>query len=197
MKPQHWRAADGTRMTLRPMLKSDAPLLKESLGQLSRESRRNRFFSAAREVSDEMVHRLTHFDSATEFALVVVRKEKGKEIPLAGGRFVHESDGRRCEFSLLIGDAWQGQRIGHRILRVLIREAARRGLREMEGYVLADNQAMLRLARTPKWSSIFKVMLTKGSLSLVPVHCSSRPSSRRGAINTSAERYWLLMGESK
>ena len=148
MKPQHWRAADGTRMTLRPMLKSDAPLLKESLGQLSRESRRNRFFSAAREVSDEMVHRLTHFDSATEFALVVVRKEKGKEIPLAGGRFVHESDGRRCEFSLLIGDAWQGQRIGHRILRVLIREAARRGLREMEGYVLADNQSMLRLART-------------------------------------------------
>ncbi len=148
MKPQHWRAADGTRMTLRPMLKSDAPLLKESLGQLSRESRRNRFFSAAREVSDEMVHRLTHFDSATEFALVVVRKEKGKEIPLAGGRFVHESDGRRCEFSLLIGDAWQGQRIGHRILRVLVREAAWRGLREMEGYVLADNQAMLRLART-------------------------------------------------
>jgi len=148
MKPQHWRAADGTRMTLRPMLKSDAPLLKESLGQLSRESRRNRFFSSVREFSDEMVHRLTHFDTATEFALVVVRKEKGKEIPLAGGRFVHESDGRRCEFSLLIGDAWQGQRIGHRILRVLIREAARRGLYEMEGHVLADNQAMLRLART-------------------------------------------------
>lgn len=148
MKPQHWRAADGTRMTLRPMLKSDAPLLKESLGQLSRESRRNRFFSAAREVSDEMVHRLTHFDTATEFALVVVSKEKNKEIPLAGGRFVHESDGRRCEFSLLIGDAWQGQRIGHRILRVLIREASRRGLHEMEGHVLADNQAMLRLART-------------------------------------------------
>ncbi len=148
MKPQHWRAADGTRMTLRPMLKSDAPLLKESLGQLSRESRRNRFFSAAREVSDEMVHRLTHFDTATEFALVVVRKEKNKEIPLAGGRFVHEGDGRRCEFSLLIGDAWQGQRIGHRILRLLIRKASKRGLREMEGYVLADNQAMLRLARS-------------------------------------------------
>jgi acetyltransferase len=148
MKPQRWRAADGTRLTLRPMLKSDAPLLKESLGQLSRESRRNRFFSAVREFSDEMVHRLTHFDTATEFALVVVRKEKNKEIPLAGGRFVHEGDGRRCEFSLLIGDAWQGQRIGHRILRVLIREASQRGLREMEGHVLADNQAMLRLART-------------------------------------------------
>jgi len=148
MKPQRWRAADGTRLTLRPMLKSDAPLLKESLGQLSRESRRNRFFSAVREFSDEMVHRLTHFDTATEFALVVVLREKDKEIPLAGGRFVHEDDGRRCEFSLLIGDAWQGQRIGHRILRTLIHEAVRRGLREMEGHVLADNRAMLKLARS-------------------------------------------------
>jgi len=148
MKPQHWRAADGKQMTLRPMLKSDAPLVKESLGQLSRESRRNRFFSPIREFSDEMVRRLTDFDLAKEFALVVVFKENNKEIPLAGGRFVHESDGRRCEFSLLIGDSWQGQRIGHRILRVLIREASRRGLREMEGYVLADNQAMLKLARS-------------------------------------------------
>ena len=147
MKPQHWRAADGTRLTLRPMLKSDAPLVKESLGKLSSEARRNRFFSAVREFSDETVHRLTHFDTATEFALVVVRPEKGKEIPLAGGRFVHCDDGRRCEFSLLIGDPWQGQRIGHRILRTLIREAVRRGLRQMEGHVLADNRAMLKLAR--------------------------------------------------
>ena len=148
MKPQRWRAADGTRLMLRPMLKSDTPLLKEALGQLSRESRRNRFFSAVREFSDEMVNRLTHFDTATEFALVVVRTENDREIPLAGGRFVHEGDGQRCEFSLLIGDAWQGQRIGHRILRTLIREASRRGLREMEGHVLADNRAMLKLARS-------------------------------------------------
>ena len=148
MKPQNWRTANGTRMTLRPMLKSDAPLVKESLGQLSSESRRNRFFSPIREFSDEMVRRLTDFDTTNEFALVVVRKEKNKEIPLAGGRFVHEGDGRRCEFSLLITDVWQGQRIGHRILRVLIREAARRGLREMEGHVLADNRAMLKLARS-------------------------------------------------
>lgn len=147
MKPQHWRTTDGTRLALRPMLKSDAPLVKESLGKLSSESRRNRFFSAVREFSDETVRRMTHFDTATEFAVVVVRPEKGKEIPLAGGRFVHCDDGQRCEFSLLIGDPWQGQRIGHRILRTLIREAVRRGLRQMEGHVLADNRAMLKLAR--------------------------------------------------
>lgn len=147
MKPQHWRAANGTRLTMRPMLKSDAPLVKESLGQLSSEARRNRFFSAVREFSDETVRRLTDFDTATEFAVVVVRPEQGREIPVAGGRFVHCEDGRRCEFSVLIGDTWQGQGIGHRILRTLIREAARRGLRQMDGYVLADNRAMLKLAR--------------------------------------------------
>ncbi len=147
MKPQHWRSTDGTRLTLRPMLKSDAPLVKESLGRLSSETRRNRFFSAVREFSDETVRRLTDFDLASEFAVVVVRPDRGREIPIAGGRFVHCADGRRCEFSVLIGDPWQGQGLGHRILRTLIREAARRGLHQMDGYVLADNRAMLKLAR--------------------------------------------------
>lgn len=105
MKPQHWLASDGTRLILRPMLKCDAPLVKESLARLSGEARRNRFFSPVREFSDETVRRLTDFDIAKEFAVVVVRPENGREIPLAGGRFVHCDDGVRCEFSVLIGDA--------------------------------------------------------------------------------------------
>ena len=148
MKPKSWQTADGIRLTMRPMLKSDTPLVKESLGKLSSESRRNRFFGTVREFSDETVRRLTHFDTATEFALVIVRHERNKEIPLAGGRFVHDADGRHCEFSLLIGDSWQGQGIGHRLMRALIHEATRRGLSQMEGSVLADNRPMLKLART-------------------------------------------------
>ena len=46
-----------------------------------------------------------------------------------------------------IGDAWQGQGIGARLLRALIREAERRGLRSMVGHILLDNRPMLALAR--------------------------------------------------
>lgn len=145
---KRWRAPDGTELTMRPMRRSDAAQVKESLNRLSPETRRYRFFVTTREFSDEAARRLTDVDPRTEFALVVVRRADGREIPIAGGRIAHAGDdGKRCEFSLLIGDAWQGQGIGHRLLKRLIAEAVRRGLQEIFGLVHADNRPMLALAR--------------------------------------------------
>ena len=52
-----------------------------------------------------------------------------------------------CEFALIIGEAWQGQGIGRRLLRALIEEAESRGLRRMTSHILLDNRPMLALAR--------------------------------------------------
>jgi GNAT superfamily N-acetyltransferase len=138
------------------MRPSDAPQVKASLNKLSADARRSRFFASIAEFSDDAVHRLIDIDPAREYLLVVLRREEGAEIPIAGGRFVHENERPDCTFSLLIGDPWQGQGIGRRILKALIREASRRGLRRMHGHVLADNRPMLGLARaqrSPSWKA--------------------------------------------
>lgn len=134
------------------MRKSDAPLVKQSLNQLSANSRRNRFFASIAEFSDDAVEKLVVIRPQKEYLLVVVRHADGLEVPIGGGRFVHDEEGSGCSFSLLIGDAWQGQRIGRRILKALLREASRRRLRQMHGDVLSDNRPMLELARSLRFS---------------------------------------------
>ena len=149
---ESWQSLDGTRLEMRQMQPSDAPQVKASLNKLSADARRRRFFVSIAEFSDDAVHRLIDIDPAREYLLVVVRREEGAEIPIAGGRFVHENERPDCAFSLLIGDTWQGQGIGRRILKALIREASRRGLRRMHGQVLADNRPMLGLARAQRFT---------------------------------------------
>jgi acetyltransferase len=149
-----WQGTDGVRFEMRPMRRDDAPQVKESLNQLSAKTRRNRFFAAIAEFSDTAVSKLVDVDPRKEHLLVVVRRENGLEIPIAGGRFIQEGDGSDCSFSLLIGDPWQNQGIGRRLLKALLREAAQRGLKQMYGHVLADNQPMLRLARSLRFSAV-------------------------------------------
>ena len=142
-----WHALDGTLLEMRPMRPSDGPQVKVSLNKLSADARCSRFFASIAEFSDDAVHRLIDIDPAREYLLVVLRRDDNGEIPIAGGRFVLEDQRPECAFSLLIGDPWQGQGIGRRIIKALIREASRRGMRRMHGHVLADNRPMLALAR--------------------------------------------------
>ncbi|WP_291995415.1 GNAT family N-acetyltransferase [Candidatus Accumulibacter sp. ACC003] len=149
-----WQAADGSWLEMRPMRPDDEAGVKQSLNTLSAKARRNRFFGSIAEFSDAAVRRLVVVDLEKEYVLVVVRRagegegEGEGEVPIAGGRFVEDDEQAECSFSLLIGDAWQGQGIGRRLLKALVREASLRGLRTMRGDVLADNRAMLQLARS-------------------------------------------------
>ncbi|WP_313951070.1 GNAT family N-acetyltransferase [Accumulibacter sp.] len=147
-----WQAFDGTWLEMRQMRPSDGPQVKASLNKLSASARRSRFFAAIAEFSDEAVHQLVAVDPRKEYLLVVMRRENDIEIPIGGGRFVQQDDCPNCAFSLLVGDDWQGQGIGRRLLKSLVREASRRSLRTMYGHVLADNRPMLVLARSLRFA---------------------------------------------
>jgi RimJ/RimL family protein N-acetyltransferase len=51
-----------------------------------------------------------------------------------------------CEFAVTVADDWHGLGLASRLLRTLIASATARGLHCMEGYVLAANTPMRRLA---------------------------------------------------
>lgn len=140
-----WTAADGTPLHLRVARASDAPQVKVALHKLSPETRRNRFFSPMPGFSDDLVRRLTDVDRHREHLVLVLRREAGLDCPVAGGRFVILEDefSRHGEFALVVGDTWQGQGIGGRILGALVDEARRRDLAYLYGHVLADNARML------------------------------------------------------
>lgn len=145
--PIRWKSLNGKKFLLRLMRPDDVPSVTDFLNQLSPTARRYRFFSPVSSFSDRMVTKLVVVNQNKECALVVVCLEPGKEFPVGGGRFVIDESGLDCEFSVLVGDDWQGRGIGRRVLGALIDEASRRGLGRIIGDVLAENRAMIALGR--------------------------------------------------
>jgi acetyltransferase len=68
-------------------------------------------------------------------------------IDIVGSAIAVFASGRAvCEFAISVAAAFGGTGLGTVLMRTIIDTAAQRGMREMEGFVLATNQSMLRLA---------------------------------------------------
>lgn len=142
-----WHARDGERVLVRPVHPQDLELVQAFVRELSPESRYNRFHGALNELSPRMARWATHVDYDRHLALIAVVYRDGREIEIGAARYVVQADGETAEFAVAVADAWQAQGVGARLLGYLVRVAARRGLRWMEGEVLTANRGMLALAR--------------------------------------------------
>jgi acetyltransferase len=141
------RLADGTAVTIRPIRPEDAEAERVFVNGLSARSRYLRFMYAVKEISPQMVARFTQIDYDREMALVAVVPGAEEPAQIGVARYVVYPDGRNCEFAVVVADAWQGRGIATALLKRLIETAVARGLKRMDGIVLAENRGMLALAR--------------------------------------------------
>jgi acetyltransferase len=141
------RLADGTEIELRPMRPEDAEIEAAFVRDLSPRSRYLRFMGGLRELTPEMLVRFTQIDYDRELAMIAVTQRDGKELQIAVARYITNPDGESCEFAVAVDDRWQRHRIGAQLLALLIAGARARGLRSIEGEVLAENVGMLALAQ--------------------------------------------------
>jgi GNAT superfamily N-acetyltransferase len=58
-----------------------------------------------------------------------------------------DGDARGCEFAVAVDDAWKGWGLAGVLMHALIRLARHRGVKVMEGTVLATNSVMLKFMR--------------------------------------------------
>jgi acetyltransferase len=56
-------------------------------------------------------------------------------------------DGKQAEFSIVVGDPWQGQGVGARLFQYGLAIARVRGVDFVWGLALSENRIMLALAR--------------------------------------------------
>ena len=138
---------DGRRVRLREIRPDDRSEVRQAFDRLSGESRYMRFMSYMKEVSPRMLERTVNPQKERELGLVAeVDARDGIDI-VAGARYYIQADGETCEFSVTVADGWQRAGLASRLLRELIEGARARGLKRMEGFVLAGNSGMLNLAR--------------------------------------------------
>jgi acetyltransferase len=136
--------ADGTAVTVRPIRPSDAVIEQAFVRGLSDEARYYRFMDMLRELTPRMLEQLTDIDYHDRMALIATVRQGESDEEIAVGRYCAEPDGERCEFAIVVADAWQGKGIATIIMRKLIDMARRRGLKWMVGEVLTSNHRMLQ-----------------------------------------------------
>ena len=113
---------------------------------LSERSRYFRFMEHIRELSTSMLIRFTQIDYDREMALVaLVPGPDGEPLQVGVARYITNPDGESCDFGLVVSDDWQGRGLGRILMQALMDCAAARGLRRIEGQVMAANRGMLQL----------------------------------------------------
>ncbi len=150
----HWQLPDGTDITIRPIRPEDAEIERTFVRDLSPRAKYFRFMQALHELTPEMLVRFTQIDYDREMALIAVIRDAEREIEVGVTRYAMNPDRESCEFALVVSDAWQQRGIGSKLLTCLMEAARSRGLRTIEGEVLADNRHMLDLARSLGFSTV-------------------------------------------
>jgi acetyltransferase len=133
------------RMTIRPIRPEDAAAHTAFFARISPQDIRYRFFSAMRELSAEQTARLTQVDYDREMAFIAVNDTTGNTVGVA--RLACDPDGRSGEFAIIVQADMKGHGLASHLMRRLIAWARMRGLAEVVGQILADNQPMLGFIR--------------------------------------------------
>jgi acetyltransferase len=142
-----WQSPDGTRFVIRPLRADEAAREIDFLRSLSQQTRYERTFSHRGMLGPGELDRLVHFDVRREVALVAAVQGEAQETWAAVARLKRSEGGDPFEFAIVVGDVWQRQGIGARLLDTLLEAARRAGIRRVIGYTFATNEAMKGLAR--------------------------------------------------
>lgn len=133
---------------VRPIRPEDAPALVRLFNRLSPEDVRMRFFGPIHELTPGQLARFSQIDYDREMALVLEVADEATVTELASVvRLAADPDKRQAEFAALVRSDLQGKGVGRLMMSRLIGYARQRGIGELFGDILEDNQRMRSLAR--------------------------------------------------
>ena len=141
---------DGTVLGLRPLRPEDEPILHDLAAHMSHGDLRLRFFTPLAGLSHAVAARLSQLDYDRELALLA---ELGGTA-LGVAHFFADPDGLRAEYAIAVRSDWKGRGVGFLLMTRLIHIARQRGIGELVGEVLRENQPMLQMCRELGFSMV-------------------------------------------
>ncbi len=134
------RLRGGKTLTVRFLEPHDADALLVYFRSLSQRSRYSRLMGAASELPPSELDKALHVGEGNRFAVVAEMKIDGADTVVGEARYSFDAATQDSEFGLSIGDAWQGQGIGHAMLANLECRSAALGAPRLFGETLRNNE---------------------------------------------------------
>ncbi len=134
---------DGAVINVRPLRPEDEPLLLDLAAHMSPEDLRLRFFAPMHGLSHAVAARLSQLDYDRELALIAFEGQ----VPLGVVHYFADPDHGRAEYAIAVRSDWKGRGLGYLLMHRLIAVARQRGIGELAGEVLRENEPMLRMCR--------------------------------------------------
>jgi RimJ/RimL family protein N-acetyltransferase len=166
-RPRRITLRDGREVTLRAIVEADAREIVQAFERLSAQSRYYRFMKHKRQLDDAAVQRGVHPRPGRDFVFVATIPAADTIDIVGAAQYVQarDADDKTCEFAITVAEDWRGGELATKLLASLVRRARRDGYETMEGLVIAENTAMLALARKLK----FKVAPVPGDATVLHV----------------------------
>jgi acetyltransferase len=136
----------GRQYMIRPILPEDEPEIQALIARLSPRAIRLRFFAPLKALSHMDAARLTQIDYDREMALVLTEPGPAGKMPIyAVVRLICDPNNERGEYAVVVQDELTGKGLGTLLMNKIIDYAKSRGIGEIIGHVLSENQTMLKL----------------------------------------------------
>ncbi|MCZ4060393.1 bifunctional acetate--CoA ligase family protein/GNAT family N-acetyltransferase [Pantoea sp. LMR881] len=166
--PQHLeeqvQLKDGQYCLFRPILPEDEPLLRDFIGQVTKEDLYYRYFSEINEFTHDDLANMTQIDYDREMAIIALRQYQGQPKIIGVTRAISDADNVDAEFSVLVRSDLKGLGMGRRLLEKMIRYTRDHGLQQLNGITMPHNRGMITLAR--KLDFHVDIQLDEGIVSL-------------------------------
>jgi len=145
---EYLRLPSGREIFVRPIRPEDQPAHMRFVQKITPEDFRFRQIGVTRDIPPSEMARLVQIDYDREMAFIATApNEQGQPETLAVVRTVTSPDNSKADFALMVRSDLKRTGLGTALMNKMIGYCKSRGTGEIVGRVLADNQAMLELAR--------------------------------------------------
>lgn len=136
---------NGKKIFIRPIMETDENLVIDFFERLSPQSLYLRFLTQLRALPEYMLYRFTHIDYKSEFALVGMFKENGKDAIVAIARYANTPHDNSTDLAVAVRDDWQCLGIGKALLKKVVDIGRENGIYRFEGMIHPDNKLIMQI----------------------------------------------------
>ncbi len=138
---------NGRGILIRPIVPSDGPLIMDLFSRISPQSIFQRFLRQIHSLPEDLLHHFTHVDYESDFALVAIASEGGKDAVIAVGRYAHDPHEDVTDLAIAVRDDWQHQGLGKPLLEKVVTIAREHGIHCFVSMMDPGNAVMEKILR--------------------------------------------------